>query len=674
VADIRATEVPDQILSGMRLPKSPPGLVIEDVTPQLDCGRYPAKRVVGDICQVGATVYMEGHTLLAARILVREPGRRAWESYPMHYDINFDRFEGSFRLDRIGRWQFTVEAWPDSFATWRSELEKKLHAGQDVHLELLEGAAIVRSAGERAAAIAKEKLLTAAEWLESEGAGIEQRARLALDLELASLLAELPDPARVTRYDRTLSLTVDRERARFGAWYEMFPRSQGPRPGVHGTFKTAAQQLPRLAELGFDVVYLPPIHPVGLTHRKGRNNSLVAGPRDPGSPWAIGNQLGGHTAIEPQLGDVEDFERFVEAAAELGMEVALDYALQCSPDHPWVKEHPEWFTNRPDGSIKHAENPPKKYEDIYPLNFDSEAWRGLWEACRDIFLYWIERGVRIFRVDNPHTKPPAFWEWIIEEVWHDHPDVIFLSEAFTRPARMKGLAKLGFTQSYTYFTWRNTPQELREYLTELTATETAEYLRPNLFTNTPDILHEYLQKGGRPAFRVRLLLAATLSPSYGIYSGFELCENEPREPGSEEYLNSEKYEIKHRNWSAPISIANDIRTINRIRRENPALKQLTNLTFHHSENDQILFYKKSAPGNDLLVVVNLNPFEAQESTIHVPLSDLGLSADEPYQVEELLSGERYQWRGTANYVRLDPQERVGHVLRVVRSKPRTGVE
>ncbi|MGD2152378.1 MAG: alpha-1,4-glucan--maltose-1-phosphate maltosyltransferase [Gemmatimonadales bacterium] len=653
----------------MGLPKNPPRLVIEDVAPQIDCGRYPAKRIVGDVCHVRATVFMDGHVLLAARLMVREPGRRAWISFPMHYDINFDRFEGSFRVDCVGRWLYTVETWPDRFATWRSELEKKLRAGLDVHVELLEGAALVREASEHAAGTAREKLLAAAEWLESEGAGIDQRARLALDPDLASLVAGFPDPAGLTRHEPPLSLTVDREPARFSAWYEMFPRSQGPRPGVHGTFETAAEQLPRLADLGFDVVYLPPIHPVGSTHRKGRNNSLAAGPGDPGSPWAIGNESGGHTAVEPQLGRLADFERFVKAAKRLGLEVALDYALQCSPDHPWVTEHPEWFTMRPDGSIKYAENPPKKYEDIYPLNFDSENWPGLWRACRDIFLFWIERGVRIFRVDNPHTKPFAFWEWVIAEIRRDHPDVILLSEAFTRPARMKGLAKLGFTQSYTYFTWRNTPHELREYLTELATTETAEYMRPNFFANTPDILHEYLQKGGRPAFRVRLLLAATLSPSYGIYSGFELCENEPREPGSEEYLNSEKYEIKYRDWDAPGNIADDIKAINRIRRRNPALQQLTNLTFHHSENDQILFYKKSVPGNDLLVVVNLDPFEVRESTIHVPVTDLGLSGDQPYEVEDLLSGERYEWRGAVNYVRLDPQQRVGHVLRVVRPEP-----
>ncbi len=476
------------------------------------------------------------------------------------------------------------------------------------------------------------------------------------------------DPGSITSYDHTLRVRVDRERARFGAWYEMFPRSQGPAPGVHGTLRSAAEQLPRLAKLGFDVVYLPPIHPVGRTHRKGRNNRVIAGPEDPGSPWAIGNAHGGHTALEPQLGTLDDFAYFVKAAEQLGLEVALDYALQCSPDHPWVKKHPDWFTIRPDGSIKYAENPPKKYEDIYPIDFWCDDWEQLWLACKEALLFWIERSVRIFRVDNPHTKPFAFWEWVIEEIHRDYPDVIFLSEAFTRPNRMKGLAKLGFTQSYTYFTWRNTLSELRDYLAELTTTEMAEYFRPNFFANTPDILNEYLQKGGRPAFRVRLLLAATLSPSYGIYSGFELCENVPREPGSEEYLDSEKYEIKYRNWEATGNINKDIAAINRIRREHPALQSLTNVSFHPSENDQIICYRKSHPEGDLLIIVNLSPNKAHESTVHVPLAKFGVAEDETYDVEDLLTGERFTWKGSANYVWLDPAERVGHVLRLIPSK------
>jgi starch synthase (maltosyl-transferring) len=644
----------------------PPTVLIENVTPQISCGRYPVKRTLGDTCRVGADVVGEGHGRVSARILVRSPGTRAWRFLPMTYDYNSDRCYGSFELDRIGRWAFTVEAWPDVFDTWRDELEKKLNARLDVSLELLGGADIVRGAAQRSAGVKKARLRQAAEALADESATLEERARIALDPELEELMAVHFHPLSVTRYERTLAITVDRERARFSAWYEMFPRSQGNAPGKHANFKQAERQLPRLAELGFDVVYLPPIHPVGHTHRKGRNNALVAKPGDPGSPWAIGNEHGGHTAVEPQLGTLEDFERFMRSADRLGLEVALDYALQCSPDHPWVKEHPDWFNIRPDGSIRYAENPPKKYEDIYPLNFRCEDWRGLWNACRDIFLFWIERGVRIFRVDNPHTKPLAFWEWVIDEIQGEYPDVIFLSEAFTRPKRMKALAKLGFTQSYTYFTWRNSARELRDYLIELTQTEMIEYFRPNCFTNTPDILTEYLQVGGRPAFRVRLLLAATLSPSYGIYSGFELCENDPREPGSEEYLNSEKYEIKFRDWNAPGNINEDIRKINRIRRENAALQYYAHLSFHDSDNDQMLFYRKSAPGNDLLIVVNLDPDEAHESTLHVPIGELGIAEDEPFEVDDLLSGERYQWTGVQNYVRLDPERRVGHILRVVR--------
>ncbi len=644
-----------------------PALVtIENVLPQIDCGRHPVKRLLGDTCEASADIFKDGHDLLAARILARRPGAHSWRFFALEYDFDTDRWSGRFPLDRIGRWTITIEAWPDVFETWRSELQKWVAAGHDVSLELKEGSLIVQDAAGRAAGLKRARLSEAVRAIGDDRASPEERIEAALDAELRELMAKHFDSAIVTRWDRTFQISVDRKLAGFGAWYEMFPRSQGPKPGVHATFRDAARQLRRIADLGFDVVYLPPIHPVGHTHRKGRNNRLVPAPGDPGSPWAIGSEEGGHTAIEPQLGTLEDFERFVRAARNLGLEVALDYALQCSPDHPWVEEHPYWFNIRPDGSIRYAENPPKRYEDIYPLNFWPDDWRSLWEACRDIMLFWIERGVRIFRVDNPHTKPLAFWEWAIADIQREYPDVILLSEAFTRPNRMKALAKLGFTQSYTYFTWRNTVQEVRDYLIELTQTEMAEYFRGNFFTNTPDILHEYLQKGGRPAFRVRLLLAATLSPNYGIYSGFELCENVPREPGSEEYLNSEKYEIKYRNWEAPDNINDDIRRINLIRRENPALQQLANLTFHHSENEQILFYRKSVPGNDLLIAVNLDPFLAHESFVHVPLGDLGINPDQSFLVEDLLTGERYQWRGARNYVRLDPRERVGHVLRIVR--------
>jgi starch synthase (maltosyl-transferring) len=643
-------------------------LAIECVAPELDCGRFPVKRILGDSFEVSADIFKDGHDQLAARVRYRAPGEREWRVTPMAYDYNSDRWSGGFPLDRIGRWTYTVEAWTDRFGTWRDELRKKLEAGQDVSSELLEGAVLVDEAAHQAPAAERHRLRDWSARLRDPGRDAASRAHEALELELVALMAEYLPPADLTVYDRELAVWVDRERARFAAWYEMFPRSQGTIPGQHATFADAERALPRLAQLGFDVVYLPPIHPIGVTNRKGRNNTLGAGPDDPGSPWAIGSAAGGHTAVEPRLGTLADFEHFVQTAHRLGMEVALDYALQCSPDHPWLTEHPEWFFVRPDGSIKHAENPPKKYEDIYPLNFWCEDREALWNACRDILLFWIARGVTTFRVDNPHTKPFAFWEWLIEEIHAAHPEVIFLSEAFTRPKRMKHLAKLGFTQSYTYFTWRNTAAELREYLTELTQSPMREYFRGNLFTNTPDILHEYLQRGGRPAFRVRLLLAATLSPLYGIYSGFELCENVPLRPGSEEYLDSEKYEIRVRDWNAPGNLDADIATLNAIRRENRALQLYTNLTFHHSENDQILFYRKSARDaggrNDLLIAVNVDPTRAQETMVHVPLDALDLRPDTPYVVEDLLTGARYTWRGVRNYVRLDPKVQVGHILRV----------
>jgi starch synthase (maltosyl-transferring) len=637
--------------------------VIEHVRPSVDGGRYAAKSTVGEEVVVVATVYREGHDLVRGRVRYRAPGERAWRTAPMVYELHFDRCRGAFPVDRVGRWTFTVEAWTDRFESWRADVAKKVAAAQDVSADLLEGAALVaEAAGAARGGVAAQLRRTAAS-LREEG-DPAARVRAALDPALSQLMADALPPADLTRYPLELPLVVDRARAAFAAWYEMFPRSQTTDPRRHGTFRDAAAQLPRIAALGFDVVYLPPIHPIGRTNRKGRDNSLTAGPDDPGSPWAIGSEDGGHTAIEPRLGGLDDFAAFVRAAESLGMEVALDYALQCSPDHPWVREHPEWFFVRQDGTIKYAENPPKKYEDIVPLNFWCENHRDLWAACRDIFLFWIARGIRTFRVDNPHTKPFAFWEWVIEEVRRGHPDVIFLSEAFTRPARMMGLAKLGFTQSYTYFTWRNTPVEVRSYLEELTRPDLVEFFRPHFFTNTPDILHAYLQQGGPPAFRIRLLLAATLSPLWGMYSGFELCENEAVSPGSEEYLHSEKYEIRARDWQALGNLNDEITRLNRLRRENPALQRLENLRFHRSENDQTLFYHKHAPGNDLLIVVNLDPQHAHETTVHVPLDALGIGSDEAFDLQDVLTGERFRWRGSTNYVRLDPAQRVGHVLRV----------
>ncbi|HXT16749.1 MAG TPA: alpha-1,4-glucan--maltose-1-phosphate maltosyltransferase [Gemmatimonadaceae bacterium] len=672
-------------------------IVIECVTPELDGGRHSVKRIVGDVVSVGADIIKEGHDLVAARVIYRAPGESEWSASPLVYDFDSDRWFGAFTVDRIGRWTFAVEAWTDRFATWRAGLEKKVSAGQDVQLELAEGAQLARTAARSTrSAAAKASLLMTAKLLEDRrDSAIEKRIQRALDEDLSALMHDHYKPSDVTRSRHELTITVDRERARFASWYEMFPRSQtAPTPGQpprHGTFMDAAARLPHVAQLGFDVVYLPPIHPIGHKFRKGKNNSLTPEPDDVGSPWAIGNEHGGHTAIEPALGTIEDFDRFVETAHGLGLEIALDYALQCSPDHPWVKEHPDWFHVRPDGSIQYAENPPKKYQDIYPLNFWCEDREGLWNACRDVLLYWIRHGVKIFRVDNPHTKAFAFWEWVIREVQKDHPDAIFFAEAFTRPKRMNALAKLGFTMSYTYFTWKNAEWDLRPYLEELTQTPMVEYYRGNLFANTPDILNEYLVTGGRPAFRIRLLLAATLSPLYGIYSGFELGENVPVRPGSEEYLDSEKYQLRPRDYAAHGNINDDIETLNRIRREQPALQRYANLSFHTSENPSVLFYRKApvdpaeqwtgtrptpvprkiaqslglglpSGASHLLIAVATDPHHVQETMVHVPIHEMGIDDEQSYVVHDLLSGARYTWRGVRNYVRLDPALQPGHLF------------
>jgi starch synthase (maltosyl-transferring) len=642
--------------------------VIECVTPELDCGRFPVKRVVGDTLEIGADIFKDGHDLIAAQVRYRRPDDKEWRTTPLIHDYNTDRWSGRLTLDANGRWTFTVDAWTDVFRTWRSELEKKITAGQNVSSELLEGADHVAAAARTAKfGEARSTLTKTAAHLKDESVDQTVRAGAALAPGLLAMMETHLKPRSVASYTRELSVWVDRERARFAAWYEMFPRSTGPDERTHGTFDTAAGALDRIAGLGFDVVYLPPIHPVGLGHRKGKNNTLPPGPDDPGSPGAIGGPAGGHTAVAPELGTIKDFDRFVRRANELGLEIALDYALQCSPDHPWLKEHPDWFFVRPDGTLKYAENPPKKYQDIYPINFWTDDREALWNACRDIFLYWIEHGVKTFRVDNPHTKPMAFWEWVIPDVQRRHPETIFFSEAFTRPKRMKHLAKLGFTQSYTYFTWRNTAEELREYLTELTRTPMKEYFRGNLFTNTPDILNEYLVHGGRHAFRIRLLLAATLSPLYGIYSGFELSENVPVKPGSEEYMNSEKYELRPRDFAAPGNLDNDIRRLNSVRRASRALQLYDNLTFGESENPNVLFYAKTSVEDDLLIAITTNPHVPQETIVTVPLGAVGIGQDQHYVVEDLLTGARYTWHGARNYVRLDPANEPGHVLRIVRS-------
>ena len=643
-----------------------PQLVIENVTPQLDGGRYAIKRVIGSVIEVSGNIFKDGHDLISARILYRRPGEASSRVAPFTYHHDVDRWFGSFKVDQIGLWQYDVEAWPERFGTWRSDLGKRLNAGQDVRPELLEGAGLLARLADKLTGAAKVLIGDAAKRLANPTVALDERLKVAFAEDVMELVRAPLFADEASRLEHPLEVYVDRSEASFAAWYELFPRSQGREPGKHGTFADTTRRLPEIAAMGFDVIYLPPIHPIGVTHRKGRNNSATCVPGEVGSPWAIGGKEGGHTAVHPELGTLADFEVLVASAKDFGLEIALDFALQCSPDHPWVKEHPEWFFVRPDGSIRYAENPPKKYEDIYPINFWCKDRQGLWNACRDAVLFWVARGVKIFRVDNPHTKPLSFWEWLIRDVQAAHPETIFLSESFTRPNRMKSLGKLGFTQSYTYFTWKNTAWELKDYLTELTRTDMADYYRPNFFANTPDILHEFLQTGGRPAFRLRLLLAATLSPTYGIYSGYELCENQPVHHGSEEYLDSEKYEIKVRDWNAPGNIKQDISKLNRIRREERALHELTNLSFLDTDYDSILAFKKSVPGNDLIVVVNLDPHAMHETMVTVPLEQLGIGPNDPYEMSDLLTGARYTWRGAKNYVRLDPIERVGHVFRVSR--------
>lgn len=648
--------------------KRPPSrVVIEGVTPQVDCGRFPVKRTIGEPVVVEADIHTDGHDVLAAVLRYRPSDERGWHEAPMR-ELGNDRWRASFSIDMLVPYEYTLEAWVDRFASWRREVFKKHEAGQDLASELLEGAELVVAGARRAAGNDAEQLSEIAKQL-AAGGNQAERVAVALGDELNRLMTLYPDRSGSTTFDRVLRIDVDRELARFSAWYELFPRSCSPEPGRHGTFRDVEARLHYIAEMGFDVLYLPPIHPIARTHRKGPNNTLVAGPNDPGSPWAIGSPEGGHKAVHPDLGTLEDFDRLVDAARQHGLEIALDIAFQCSPEHPYVREHPEWFRHRPDGTIKYAENPPKKYQDIYPINFDSEAWESLWQELKDVILFWIGHGVRVFRVDNPHTKPFRFWEWLIREVRAEYPETIFLSEAFTRPRVMQYLAKSGFAQSYTYFTWRNTKAELTEYLTELTQTPVREFMRPNFFANTPDILHEYLQVGGRPAFQSRLVLAATLSAAYGIYGpAYELCEGRAVKPGSEEYLDSEKYQIRQWDLDSPVSIRDLVTRMNYIRRENPALRQNWNLKFLPIDNDQMIAYCKATASLDniILVVVNLDPHYKQSGWVSVPLEELGIEASSPFQVHDLISEARYLWNGERNYVELDPHVAPAHVFRLRR--------
>ncbi len=642
-------------------------IVIENVTPQIDCGRFPAKGTVGQAFNVEADIFRDGHQIIQAAVLFRREMDTKFDRVLMKL-IGDDRWRGMFIPAHNVSYVYTIEAWTDRFASWLSDFNKKVQAGREVSSDLREGLDLLKlitnSLSGEDAQIVRETISTV-ERLENPSDAARYKTALSLlaSPRLAEGVERLDRHPDAIRYKPHLVLTADRAKALFSAWYEMFPRSQSVEEHKASTLRQAESRLSDIHDMGFDVVYLPPVHPIGFTNRKGANNSLIVDDSSPGSPWAIGNSSGGHDAVDPGLGSIRDFEHFVTAAKNLGMEVALDFALQCSPDHPWVTEHPQWFMKRPDGSIKYAENPPKEYQDIYPINFDTPDQANLLDEILRIVLLWVERGVTIFRVDNPHTKPVSFWEWLIKRVQAERPDILFLAEAFTRPKMMKMLAKAGFTQSYTYFTWRNTKSELIEYLTELTQTEMSDYFRPNFFTNTPDILPPILQTGGRPAFKSRLVLAATLSPSYGIYSGFELCENEAL-PASEEYKNSEKYEIRQRDWNQPGNIREFIALINRIRHENPALQSLRNLTFLSTDNQQIIFYLKTSPDkrNMLLIAVNLDPHNPHHCTAFVPPETLGLASTQAFQVTDLITGAKYSWQDR-NYVRLDPAVEPAHILR-----------
>jgi len=635
-------------------------VIIENVAPSVDGGRYAAKREIGARVEVSADILKEGHDVLVAFVLYRHETETTWREAPMRL-VDNDRWAGEIGLDLLGRWAFTIEAMTDAFQSWLADLTKRLDAGQEVTSELTEGAALVAAAAERAHGAEARRLSEHATQL------ARGHAAAARDPDLAALMARHHDRSLATRGAIEYPIQVDRERARFAAWYEFFPRS-GPTAERPATFKEAQAQLERAAAMGFDVAYLPPIHPIGKSHRKGRNNALATKPGDPGSPWAIGGPEGGHDAVHPDLGTLEDFDGFVARAGELGLDVALDFAIQCSPDHPYVREHPEWFFHRPDGTIKYAENPPKKYQDVYPVNFYGDDVAPLWAEMKRLVEFWIGHGVKTFRVDNPHTKPVAFWEWMIREVQRRHPDVVFLAEAFTRPKMMKVLAKAGFTQSYTYFTWRNDKPELTEYLEEITSPPVAEHFRGHLWPNTPDILHATLVRGGRPAFKLRLVLAATLSSLYGIYSGYELCENVPVAPTSEEYLDSEKYEIKARDWDAPGNLVDFLTRVNTIRRTNPALQLYRNLTFYGSDSPHILWYGKATEdrGNVLFVAANLDPTVEHDSMVDVPIAELGIAPNQTYRMHELLSDRVYEWVGPRGFVKLYPGVDPAQIFRLVR--------
>ncbi|MBV8803558.1 MAG: alpha-1,4-glucan--maltose-1-phosphate maltosyltransferase [Sinobacteraceae bacterium] len=643
-------------------------VVIENITPRVDCGRFPIKRSIGEKVVVEADVFTDGHDAVTAMLMYRHDSKTEWNKVPMK-PLGNDRFRASFTVQQLGSYLYTVSAWVDHLESWRHGLLKKYQASQDINLDLRTGAVLAEQMATRAQGHDPQRLRDWAAGLIDSRRDIEARVALAQSESIHDLEQRYPDPQIVLNWDSPLEVVGERERARFSTWYEMFPRSAASEPGKHGTFADVEKLLPYVASMGFDVLYLPPIHPIGETERKGRNNNPKASSGDPGSPWAIGASAGGHKSIHSELGTLEDFKHLIATAGEQGIEIAIDIAFQATPDHPYVREHPEWFLKRPDGSIQYAENPPKKYQDIYPFYFESDAGEALSRELRSVIEYWISQGVRIFRVDNPHTKPFPFWEGLIREIRRLRPDIIFLSEAFTRPKVMYRLAKLGFTQSYNYFPWRNSKRELTEYFTELSQPPVSDFFRPNLWPNTPDILPEYLQFGGRGGFMVRLVLAATLGASYGIYGpAFELMEARPREGGSEEYYNSEKYEIRHWDRDSPSSLREFIARVNRIRRENAPLQGDRGLKFHPVDNENLLAYSKTREedADTVLVVVNVDPHHPQSGWLQLDLSSLDVPADRPFQVHDLLSGARFLWQGPRNYVALDPGHAPAHIFRIRR--------
>ena len=640
-------------------------VVIENVEPQVDCGRFPIKRIIGDRVTVTADIFVDGHDILYTVLRHKSAAQKDWDEVPMEALPN-DVWRGEFIVGTEGRHLYSLQAWIDHFQSWTRDLGKKFEAAQDLSVDILTGVQLIEAAAARSTGKDKSLLAaTAADIRKLAATDMPKAVEKSSSADLKALMIRNADRSRATTYSMELAVIVDREKARFSAWYEMFPRSTSPLPERRGTLQDCTKRLDYVAGMGFDIIYLPPIHPIGRLNRKGKNNNERALPDDMGSPWAIGASEGGHKAIDPKLGTLEDFKQFVSRASKLGLEVALDLAYQCAPDHPYVKEHKDWFRIRPDGSVQYAENPPKKYQDIYPLDFETEKSNELWEELKSVVLYWIDQGIRIFRVDNPHTKPFDFWEWMITDIKSRYPDVLFLAEAFTRPRPMYELAKLGFTQSYTYFSWRNTKRELTEYLEELTQTDVREFFRPNLWPNTPDILTDYLQHGGRPAFMIRLVLAASLGANYGIYGpAFELAENRAVRQGSEEYLDSEKYQIRNWDLDNPASLSGLITTVNKIRRENPALRSDLSLQFHPVDNEQIIAYSKTTDDllNIILVVVNLDPERTQAGMIDLPLDALHLDLRQPYQMHDLLTDAKYVWRGSRNYVELDPQRVPAHIF------------